>query len=253
MAQDVSVLYGIKDAGDLTFTNLTTNKPELYIGYANSVQIDLTSDTVYAYAKGAKAVSWDKPLEGTMKISVDLMSFDLMGFIMGSKLSEKATEFYKRETFKLKSADEEVTLSATPSEIKKDTVCVYELGADKNSQGAELSTATCENVNTDGKITMTGGTEGKTYVVYYMTTKTAKTFMVEAESTLSAFYKLNMITFGKAWADGGKVPMEIEFLKVSPQRSLSLTFSAEDPSSFEINLDILADGEGNLFEIKNIA
>ena len=83
--------------------------------------------------------------------------------------------------------------------------------------------------------------------------KTAKTFMVEAESTLSAFYKLNMITAGKAWADGGKVPMEIEFLKVSPQRALSLTFSAEEPSSFEVNLDILADGEGNLFEIKNIA
>ena len=249
MAQDVSVLYGIKDAGDLTFTNLTTNEPELYIGYANSVQIDLTSDTVYAYAKGAKAVSWDKPLEGTMKISVDLMSFDLMGFIMGSKLSEKATEFYQRETFKLKAADEEVTLGASASEIKEDTVCVYELGADKNSQGAELSTATYA----EGKVTMTGGLEGKTYVVYYMTTKTAKTFMIEAESTLSAFYKLNMITAGKAWADGGKVPMEIEFLKVSPQRALSLTFSAEEPSSFEVNLDILADGEGNLFEIKNIA
>ena len=29
--------------------------------------------------------------------------------------------------------------------------------------------------------------------------------------------------------------------------------SAEEPSSFEVNLDILADGEGNLFEIKNIA
>ena len=249
MAQDVSVLYGIKDAGDLTFTNLTTNEPELYIGYANSVQIDLTSDTVYAYAKGAKAVSWDKPLEGTMKISVDLMSFDLMGFIMGSKLSEKATEFYQRETFKLKSADEEVTLGASASEIKEDTVCVYELGADKNSQGAALETA----AYAEGKVTMTGGLEGKTYVVYYMTTKTAKTFMVEAESTLSAFYKLNMITAGKAWADGGKVPMEIEFLKVSPQRALSLTFSAEEPSSFEVNLDILADGEGNLFEIKNIA
>ena len=249
MAQDVSVLYGIKDAGDLTFTNLTTNEPELYIGYANSVQIDLTSDTVYAYAKGAKAVSWDKPLEGTMKISVDLMSFDLMGFIMGSKLSEKATEFYQRETFKLKSADEQVTLGASASEIKEDTVCVYELGADKNSQGAALSTA----AYAEGKVTMTGGLEGKTYVVYYMTTKTAKTFMIEAESTLSAFYKLNMITAGKAWADGGKVPMEIEFLKVSPQRALSLTFSAEEPSSFEVNLDILADGEGNLFEIKNIA
>ena len=249
MAQDVSVLYGIKDAGDLTFTNLTTNEPELYIGYANSVQIDLTSDTVYAYAKGAKAVSWDKPLEGTMKISVDLMSFDLMGFIMGSKLSEKATEFYQRETFKLKSADEEVTLGASASEIKDDTICVYELGADKNSQGAALETA----AYAEGKVTMTGGLEGKTYVVYYMTTKTAKTFMVEAESTLSAFYKLNMITAGKAWADGGKVPMEIEFLKVSPQRALSLTFSAEEPSSFEVNLDILADGEGNLFEIKNIA
>lgn len=249
MAQDVSVLYGIKDAGDLTFTNLTTNEPELYIGYANSVQIDLTSDTVYAYAKGAKAVSWDKPLEGTMKISVDLMSFDLMGFIMGSKLSEKVTEFYQRETFKLTAADEEVTLSASASEIKDGTVCVYELGADKNSQGAALSTATYA----DGKVTMTGGLEGVTYVVYYMTTKTAKTFMIEAESTLSAFYKLNMITAGKAWADGGKVPMEIEFLKVSPQRALSLTFSAEEPSSFEVNLDILADGEGNLFEIKNIA
>ena len=213
MAQDVSVLYGIKDAGDLTFTNLTTNEPELYIGYANSVQIDLTSDTVYAYAKGAKAVSWDKPLEGTMKISVDLMSFDLMGFIMGSKLSEKVTEFYQRETFKLKSADEEVTLSASASEIKDGTICVYELGADKNSQGAALSTATYA----EGKVTMTGGLEGVTYVVYYMTTKTAKTFMIEAESTLSAFYKLNMITAGKAWADGGKVPMEIEFLKVSPK------------------------------------
>lgn len=248
MAQTIADLYGIMNAGDLQFKNLATGENDLYIGYANKVSVELTADTVYAYAKGAKAVSFDKPTEGTMTISVDLMSFDLMGFILGSSLKSQVTNFYKRETFTVAEADQEVTLSAKPTDIVGSSVAVYALGKDLNSQGSKISTASYLN----GKVTLTGCKEGDRVVIYYMTQATANVFKVSANKAINGFHQLNMVTTGKSWADGGEVPMELEFKKVSPQTNVTFGFDAKDVTSFDIKLDLLADSNNDIFEIKDI-
>lgn len=248
MAKDLNALslMGIKNAGSLTFYNLQTKKPEFYIGFANSVSINTTNTPSYAKAQGDNAVQFKGATEASIEIGVELMSFDLMRFIMGSPLKEKATNFYKREVVVLKTADEQITLKEAT--IVADSVTVYELADDGNTQGNELATATVSG----NKVTMTGGLEGKQYVIYYMTNATAQTFMVSASDELSSFYKLEFICEGKRWSDGGKSLMEIEIKKCAPVSDLSLEFSAENPSAFTIKLDILKDANGDFYEIKQL-
>lgn len=243
---DAMGVFGVKNAGYITFTSLVTRKPSLYIGFANSITLDCNADSVYAKAQGVNAISWEGEKETTLKINTEMTSFDLLGFIMGSTLREKATNFYHRETVVLKTNDEVITLKEAT--IVANSVCVFTLGADGNTQGEELSTATIAT----NKVTMTGGKAGESYVIYYMTNKTAKTFMVSAKKEVSGFYQLNMIVEGKSWANGQAMPMEIEFKKTEAKTSLSLEFSSENPSTFEITVDVLADGNGDLFEIKNL-
>lgn len=239
-------VFGVKNAGSLIFTSLITNKPSLYIGFANSITLDCSADSVAAKAQGVDAITWEGAKTTSLKIATEMTSFDLLGFVMGSTLREQSTNFYKRETVVLKTEAEQITLKEAT--IVADSVCVFELGADGNTQGAELTTATVSG----NKVTMTGGKVGSRYVIYYMTSKTAKTFMVKAKKEVQGFYQLNMIVEGKSWANGQAMPMEIEFKKVEAQTSLSLEFSSESPSSFEMTLNVLQDGNGDLFEIKNL-
>ena len=239
-------VFGVKSAGYLTFTSLLTNLPSLYIGYANSISLECSADSVYAKAQGVNAIAWEGEKETSLTINTEMTSFDLLSFIMGSELREKATDFYRRETVTLVTVDEVITLKEAT--IVADSVAVFELGKDGNTQGEKLSTATVAG----NKVTMTGGLANAQYVIYYMTNKTAKTFMVSAKKAVTGSYQLNMIVEGKSWANGQAMPMEIEFKKVEAKTSLSLEFSSENPSSFEITLDVLADGNGDLFEIKNL-
>lgn len=248
MANNLAQLAGYKDAGNIQAINLTTGKPDLYIGYANTLKVEIKSDTVYAYAKGKKAVSWEGEREGTITLGVDLMGFDLMGFILGSSIANEKANFYKREVFTLTQAGEVVTLQAKDSDIVPNTMCAYKISDDMNTQISELSSA---SISTN-QVTLTGGAEGDKVAVYYMTNETANTFMVKANRVLSGFYKLSMIVEGKGYADGSAIPMELEFFKVAPQANLTFEFSAKDPSSFELTLDILQDANENMFQFKQL-
>ena len=104
----------------------------------------------------------------------------------------------------------------------------------------------------EGKVTLTGCKEGDKVVVYYMTQATANVFKVSANKVINGFHQLNMVTTGKSWADGGEVPMELEFKKVSPQTNVTFGFDAKDVTSFDIKLDLLADSNNDIFEIKDI-
>lgn len=243
---DAMGVFGVKNAGYITLTSLLTKKPELYIGYANSINLECSADQVFAKSQGVNALSWEGSKETTLTINTEMTSFALLGFIMGSKLSSKATDFYRREVVTLDTIDQVITLKEPT--IVTDSVCVFELALDGNTQGAELSTATVAT----NQVTMTGGKAGEQYVIYYMTNKTAQTFMVSAKKEITGFYQLNMVVEGKALANGQAIPLEIEFKKVEAKTSLSLEFSAENPSSFSIELSVLADGNGDLFEIKNL-
>lgn len=234
-------IFGVKDAGDLVFYSLKTNKPALRIGYANDISLDLSSETQYALAKGVKSVSWEGSREAGLKLSVELMSFDLMGFILGSELKTQATDFYIQYPYVLKSNDEVVTLPDVT--VVENSVCVQKVGADGNTIISNLDTASVSA----NKVTCTGGTKGDSIIISYMTNKTAQTFMVKSQRVLSEYYKLVMLVEGKLAENGAKAPLQVVFKKVAPKAQLSFAFSAKDPSKFEIELDVL-ELNGDMFE-----
>lgn len=239
-------IFGVKDAGNCVFYSLKTGKPALRIGYANDISLDLTSDTQYALSKGVKSVAWEGAREASLKLSVELMSFDLLGFILGSELKNESTDFYIQHAYTLKSNDEVVTLP-NPT-IVTNSVCVQIVGKDGNTIISNLDTATVSTNN----VTCTGGKAGDSIIISYMTNKTAQTFMVKSQRVLSEYYKLVMLVEGKLAENGDKAPLQVVFKKVSPQAQLSFAFSATDPSKFEINLDVL-ELNGDMFEFDVIA
>lgn len=235
-------IFGVKDAGNLVFYSLVSNKPKLRIGYANDIALDLKSDTQYALSKGVKSVSWEGAREASLKIGVELMSFDLMGLILGSELKSEATDFYIQYPYTVKTADEQITLP--DATIVSNSVCVQVVGADGNTIISDLTTATTNG----NKVTLTGATIGQNIIVSYMTNKTAQKFMVKSQRALSEYYKLVMLVEGKLAENGQKAPLQVVFKKVAPQAQLAFAFSAKDPSKFEITLDVL-ELNGDMFEM----
>lgn len=235
-------LMGIKDAGDLQFYSNVTGKPVLYMDYANTFNVELNAEAVYAMKKGAKAIKWDKPLEGTIKIGMELASTEMFSFLLGSPFKTVAdTVFHKREVHTLKTADEVITLKETTPIAE--SVIVKKLNKDGVTMIGELTSAT---VSTN-QVTCTGGVTGDVVAIYYQVKKEARKFTVSAEKVLNENYKLVCITTCRLFSGQTDVPIELEFFSVSPQQSVTFAFDTENPSSFEMTVDIMAGantGEG---------
>lgn len=225
-------IMGIKDCGDLTLYNRATNKPALYINYANSFEISFSSSPVYANKKGKKSIVWDGEMEGTAKLSTQLTSTELFGVIFGSQLISGSQDIYKREVFTVKTADEAVDIKETP---KANTVVAFVLDGDGATHEKELTVSVATK-----KVTLTGAKVGERVAVFYITEKTGQTFKIKGTKD-SVDYKLVCVAFGKGYETGGQIPMQIVLPKVAPQSNATISLSSESPSSFDITFDILID------------
>lgn len=237
-------LGAIKDAGDVTFYDLATSEPALHINYANSFTINLSSDFEVALAKGEERVVFPKATTGEATIGVQLMSPDLFALIMGSKMLQGLTDFYKREIFEVTEADQAVTLKGTP----KGSVSVYQVRKDLATHLGKLDTASV-STNT---VTLTGSKAGEIYAIYYVEQKEGRSFTVKATPDNARSYMLNGIVRVKSAEDGTDSFLELDLKKVTIQNSIDLEFNAETPSSFEIKLKLQSDASGVMLTGKEV-
>lgn len=245
MAVDIQALSGIKDAGDINFTDISTGTEALYMNYANTFKLDLSTDSVSAKGKGVARVDFALPTEGELTIGCELINFDLFALIMGSSLLSGQVDYFKRDLFTLTSADEIVTLTETPKGAK---VEVYTVSADGATHTGKLDTASC----TTNKVTCTGGVVGDVVAIYYVTEKTGRSFKIKGTPENTKYYRINAVVAMKSSVDGVDSFIELDIKKASVQNSISIEFSAENPSSFEIKLKLLADGTNDLIEVKEV-
>lgn len=68
--------------------------PLATIDYANEVSIELTSDMVWATGgqEHGKIVGFNNPIEGTLKISTQMVSMELLTLISGGDISKASTK-----------------------------------------------------------------------------------------------------------------------------------------------------------------
>ena len=95
---------------DVDIRDVATMKPVLFFETANTTTQNISSESVFAMAKGTKRVAFANPLEGTMTIEAQVYPFELYS-LMTDGIIESEASYPVRETIKCTTAGE-ITIPA---------------------------------------------------------------------------------------------------------------------------------------------
>jgi len=232
--------FANREVANLILVEYANKKPFLFCDFANATATGFTATRVFA--KGGwgapNRVQFDGEKAGTLTITTQIMPAKLFSLLTGSDL-QKAGKYLKRE--KLVAADDGLTLHNIP---QNGTVQVF---AAEDDGGVEIETTVAEKV-----VSGEGLTAGESYVVYY--------YVELGEEDGAQIIKMKSDTFPKAFAIYGELPMKNEndeicktklvYYKAAPQANFNMSFAnSGDPTSLEIVFDIMADSEGNVYDM----
>lgn len=230
--------YGLREVADLTFFDLTTNKPFLYMDYALTSTNEHSADTTYATGgKGnPRRLAFDGNRQSTLTISTQIIDFRIIALLAGAEVEKGVTNVFKREVLTAVGdiGSVEITLSETPV---NGTVTVFPLSSDA-VVGEE------EDITVAGKdVTITDGTAGTQYVAYYQfeSDSNAEKISFKAKN-FPKYCRIVGDTLIKNEATGVNEPFQMVAHKAKPQANFTLTMASEgDPTTLEMNFDLFAD------------
>ena len=230
--------YGLREVADLTFFDLTTNKPFLYMDYALTSTNEHSADTTYATGgKGnPRRLAFDGNRQSTLTISTQIIDFRIIALLAGAEVEKGVTNVFKREVLTAVGdiGSVEITLSETPV---NGTVTVFPLSSDA-VVGEE------EDITVAGKdVTIADGIAGTQYVVYYQfeSDSNAEKISFKAKN-FPKYCRIVGDTLIKNEATGVNEPFQMVAHKAKPQANFTLTMASEgDPTTLEMNFDLFAD------------
>ena len=234
--------YGLREVADLTFFDLTTNKPFLYVDYALTSTNEHSADTTYATGgKGnPRRLAFDGNRQSTLTISTQIIDFRIIALLAGADVEKGVTNVFKREV--LTAVDDtdsvKITLSETPV---TGTVTVFPLSSDAVAGEEEDITVTGSDV------TITTGTAGTQYVAYYQfeSDSNAEKISFKAKN-FPKYCRIVGDTLIKNETTGVNEPFQMVANKAKPQANFTLTMASEgDPTTLEMNFDLFASSEND--------
>ena len=234
--------YGLREVADLTFFDLTTNKPFLYIDYALTSTNEHSAETVYATGgKGnPRRLAFDGNRQSTLTISTQVIDFRLISLLAGAEVEKGVANVFKREV--LTAIDDagsvKITLSKPPI---ANTVTIFPLSSDAIAGEEEEITVM------DNDITITNGTAGTQYVAYYQfeSDSNAEKISFKAKN-FPKYCRIVGDTLIKNEATGENEPFQMIAHKAKPQANFTLTMASEgDPTTLELTFDLFADASAD--------
>lgn len=234
--------YGLREVADLTFFDLTTNKPFLYMDYALTSTNEHSADTTYATGgKGnPRRLAFDGNRQSTLTISTQIIDFRIIALLAGADVEKGAINVFKREV--LTAVDDTGTVKITLSETPvAGTVTVFPLSSDAVAGEEEDITVT------DSDVTITDGTAGAQYVAYYQfeSDSNAEKISFKAKN-FPKYCRIVGDTLIKNEATGVNEPFQMVANKAKPQANFTLTMASEgDPTTLEMVFDLFASQEND--------
>lgn len=229
---------------DVMIDVLKTGKEFLFFDTANVTTVGLTGDSVYAMAKGARAIAFQNPMEGTLTIEAQVYPFKLFA-LYSDGVIETEGAYKDVKTIKCETAGE-LAVEVKNGEIQAGTVVVFPVGEYGNEEAA------IEGTFADGKFTATSADAlavGTEYQMTFMVTRTGIKKVSFNNDKVSPDYKITMKTLDKD-EDGLWTPFLITAHKATIQRNFELSFSSEgDPVQLSATFDILQRKGENILEI----
>lgn len=213
-----------------------------YIDYVNSVAVELTAGRVYATGgdSGARQVGFDDPIEGSIKLSTQIVPIEFVALACSPDGVEDGGEIGIRE--KLTAAEGKVTLSKTPV---AGTIYVYK-------EGEDITSAPAATTATGMEVTIANAKAGDAYVAYYIVaSEEAKSATFSNDKTPGCY-----IIYGDTvWKDTNDTVSAEHFkaYKAMPQKAFSITYQGSgDPLTFEMTFDLMEDEDGNVYTSSRI-
>lgn len=233
-----NVNFANREVADLMLVDYSTKKMFLNVDWANVTSTSFEADRVFATGgQGApNRVQFDGSRTGTLTIEAQVYPVKVFQMLSGQELGTSAN-FLKREEITA-TAEGSLTISV---EAGSDSVQLF---AADDDMGTELeatisgTTVTAADVKAD-----------TAYIVYYYA-KSAKAQVVKLDST----------HFPKSYRVEGSIPYKTEndeiieahpiWYKAAPQGGFELSWqNTGDPVSLTMTFDVLADSDGNIFDM----
>lgn len=215
----------IGKAGAITLRKNGVAGVELYSPYANTFNLNITSDTDYAMANGSRAVRFDSNKQGSIEMEFDVFEIKLLAILFGMTDTTGSTNVFAREVEEAPGTT--ITLGDTPL---ADSVSVYILEADKVGHASEIVDGDPTNVGeysiAGSTITLNATDGAKNIVVYY--TKASAADVVKWELSANDFpvgYTLDFVTTTKAKYDNSLHNMNVIARNAVPMTDSSVAFS----------------------------
>lgn len=228
---------------DVDIRAIDTKKPVLFFETANTTTQNITGESVFAMAKGAKRIAFTNPMEGTATIETQVYPFELYSLMSDGTIESKATYPVKEDITCVTAGSLPISADATAG-----TVFAF---AQDDFGGSEI-----KGTVTGGSFTATNASDiavGSVYTVGYLVSKTDGVKSIKFNNTkLPKAYYITMDTVEKDENDV-LTPYKIILYKAQPQRSFSLSqSSAGDPAALTMTFDLLEDKDGNFVEMVEI-
>ena len=237
-----------REVCDVDIRILETMAPFLFFDTANTTTAGLTSDSVYAMAKGSRRIAFQNPMEGTMTIEAQVYPFKMFALLNDGVISSSAA-YAAKAVIECATAGE-LPLSVNAGEIASGTVFVYPAGA----FGDETSAIT--GTFADGKFTATTADDlavGTKYEVGFVVNRTSGVKKITFNNdNLPKDYFITMNTLNKD-EKGVYTPFLMTAYKATIQRSFELSFNSEgDPASVTLTFDLMEDADGNILDMVEV-
>ena len=214
---------------DVDIRDLKTMKPFMFFETANTTTQNISSDSVFAMAKGTKRIGFANPMDGTATIETQVYPFRLYSLM----------------------TDGVVESTAMYPEVSGGTIDSVFVFAEDDFGGTEIKGSFSNSLFTPTETSQIA--IGKSYEVGYMVTKTTGVRKISFNNNkLPKAYYISMNTVEK---DENEVltPYKIILYKAQPQRNFELSQSSEgEPASLQLSFDLLEDKDGNFVDMVEI-
>jgi hypothetical protein len=244
-------VYGIKDSANIIMKTKADDKIFLRSPYATLSTSEWTADTVYAMDKTSRAIRWDSNRQAQVKFSFEIFELKWISVLAGSSFVTGATNILKAEYLTTSGATPTITLGATPV---SGSLAVFTVNTDGVTHKAEMTegtpTTTEEKYSLTGAVVQLNSTtcpSGTKMVAYYLetTTATAQTLTISADA-FPANYEIYMDTYIRDRDTGVDSFVQWHYTNVKPMSNFTITNSAADKTTLEVNFDVFKDSNGNM-------
>ena len=231
---------------DVDIRILSTKAPFLFFDTANTTTTGISADNVYAMAKGARKITFQNPITGTMKIEAQVYPFKFFSLFSDGEIQSSAA-YAVTKTVTCAAAGTLALTAPAGQEIKTGTVFVYP----EDSYGE--ADAQIEGTFAEGTFTATTAADiakDAKYKVGYIVTRTTGVKKIEFNNKrIPKDYYITQTTLDKD-EDGVYTPFVMTAYKATIQRNFELSFNSEgDPASVSMSFDLSEDKEGRVLDM----